>query len=43
VKGMDVVKTVEGYGSSSGSTSKKIVVAACGELSAADPTFMEKD
>jgi cyclophilin family peptidyl-prolyl cis-trans isomerase len=32
VEGMDVVKKVESYGSSSGKTSKKIVVADCGQL-----------
>lgn len=31
-EGMDVVKKIEGYGSDSGRTSKKIVIAACGEL-----------
>jgi cyclophilin family peptidyl-prolyl cis-trans isomerase len=30
--GLDVVRTVEGLGSQSGSTSKKITVAACGEI-----------
>eukprot|EP00882_Tetradesmus_deserticola_P001030 GHRQ01001115.1.p1 GENE.GHRQ01001115.1~~GHRQ01001115.1.p1 ORF type:complete len:173 (+),score=66.40 GHRQ01001115.1:580-1098(+) len=33
VEGMDVVKKVESYGSSSGRTSKKIVIADCGQLS----------
>ena len=33
VEGMDVVKKIEGYGSSSGKTSKKIVVADSGQLS----------
>jgi cyclophilin family peptidyl-prolyl cis-trans isomerase len=33
VEGMDVVKKVEGYGSSSGRTSKKVVVADCGQIS----------
>ena len=33
VDGLDVVKKVESYGSSSGRTSKKIVVADCGQLS----------
>jgi peptidylprolyl isomerase len=33
VDGMDVVRKVESYGSSSGRTSKKIVVADCGQLS----------
>ncbi|CAG0883922.1 unnamed protein product [Darwinula stevensoni] len=32
VEGMDVVKKVETYGSQSGKTSKKIVVADCGQL-----------
>eukprot|EP00992_Anisonema_acinus_P000719 TRINITY_DN10262_c1_g1_i3.p1 TRINITY_DN10262_c1_g1~~TRINITY_DN10262_c1_g1_i3.p1 ORF type:complete len:165 (+),score=53.96 TRINITY_DN10262_c1_g1_i3:54-548(+) len=32
VEGMDVVKKVEGFGSSSGKTSKKIVIADCGQL-----------
>ncbi|RWS16668.1 putative peptidyl-prolyl cis-trans isomerase-like protein [Dinothrombium tinctorium] len=32
VEGMDVVKKVESYGSQSGKTSKKIVVANCGQL-----------
>merc|ERR1712076_230647 len=32
VEGMDVVKKVEGVGSKSGSTSKKVVVADCGQL-----------
>jgi len=32
VEGMDVVKTVEGVGSGEGATSKKVVVADCGEL-----------
>ncbi|XP_055912163.1 peptidyl-prolyl cis-trans isomerase-like [Eupeodes corollae] len=32
VEGMDVVKKIEGYGSQSGKTSKKIVVADCGQL-----------
>ena len=31
--GMDVVKKVESYGSGSGATSKKIVIADCGQLS----------
>eukprot|EP00775_Hariotina_reticulata_P002941 gene2941-3226_t len=33
VDGMDVVKKVESYGSGSGRTSKKIVIADCGQLS----------
>lgn len=32
-EGMDVVKQLEGYGSQSGKTSKKIAVADCGQLS----------
>merc|ERR1712173_284558 len=32
VDGMTVVKKIEGYGSGSGKTSKKIVVQACGQL-----------
>ncbi|KXZ45670.1 hypothetical protein GPECTOR_52g68 [Gonium pectorale] len=32
VDGMNVVKTIEGYGSSSGKTSAKIVIADCGQL-----------
>jgi len=43
VKGMSVVKAVEACGSSDGATSKAILVDACGELSAADPTFLDKD
>merc|ERR1711915_740421 len=31
-EGMDVVKKVESYGSESGKTSKKIVIAECGQL-----------
>ena len=34
VDGMDVVKKVETYGSQSGKTSKKIVIADCGTLPA---------
>lgn len=30
--GMDVIKTIEGFGSQSGETSKNIVIADCGEL-----------
>merc|ERR1712118_560337 len=43
VKGMDVVKSVEAVGSSSGKTSKKVLIDACGELAPDDPTFMDKD
>ena len=43
VKGMDIVKKVESYGSQDGKTSKKIMIADCGELAADDATFMEKD
>src|SRR5262245_32214272 len=32
VEGMDVVKKVEGYGSQSGATKAKVVVADCGEV-----------
>lgn len=32
-KGMDVVKTIEGYGSQNGKTKVKIVIADCGQLS----------
>lgn len=32
VEGMDVVKKIESYGSKSGQTSKKIVIANCGQL-----------
>lgn len=32
VEGIDVVETLEGYGSRSGRTSKEIVVADCGQL-----------
>eukprot|EP00058_Branchiostoma_floridae_P011965 XP_002597453.1 hypothetical protein BRAFLDRAFT_122621 [Branchiostoma floridae] len=32
VEGMDVVKKVESYGSEAGKTSKKIVIADCGQL-----------
>ena len=32
-KGMDVVKTVESYGSQTGRTSKRIVIDNCGQLS----------
>ncbi|HMV50167.1 MAG TPA: peptidylprolyl isomerase [Blastocatellia bacterium] len=31
-EGMDVVKTIEGYGSQSGRTSKKVEIADCGQL-----------
>lgn len=31
-EGMDVVRAIEGYGSENGNTSKKIVVAECGQL-----------
>jgi len=43
VKGMDVVKAVEAVGSQGGETSKKVVIADCGEVSAADPAFLDKD
>ena len=32
VEGMDIVKNVESFGSQSGRTSKKIVIADCGQL-----------
>ena len=32
VDGMDVVKQIEAYGSESGKTAKKIVIADCGQL-----------
>ena len=32
VEGMDVVKKVESYGSQTGKTSKKVVIADCGQL-----------
>lgn len=32
VEGMEVVKKMESYGSNSGKTSKKIVIADCGVL-----------
>lgn len=32
-QGMDIVKKIEGYGSQSGKTSQKIVIADCGQLS----------
>ena len=32
VEGMDVIKTVEGYGSPSGATKEEIVVEDCGEV-----------
>jgi len=32
-KGMDVVKAIEAYGSRTGATREKIIVADCGQLS----------
>lgn len=32
VEGMDHVKKIEGYGSNSGATTKKIIIADCGQL-----------
>ncbi|MGH0186770.1 UNVERIFIED_CONTAM: hypothetical protein FKN15_022445 [Acipenser sinensis] len=32
VEGMDIIKKVESYGSSSGKTSRKVTVADCGQL-----------
>uniref|UniRef100_A0A7S3U5M4 Peptidyl-prolyl cis-trans isomerase n=1 Tax=Strombidinopsis acuminata TaxID=141414 RepID=A0A7S3U5M4_9SPIT len=43
VKGMDIVKAVESYGSQSGSTSAKVTVVDCGEIPPSDPTFLDKD
>ena len=34
VEGMDVIKKIEGFGSSSGKTSAKIEIADCGEVEA---------
>ena len=31
-EGMDVVRTIEGVGSRSGKTSKRVVIADCGEV-----------
>ena len=42
-KGMDVVQAIEAVGSSSGTTSKKVVISKAGEIAADDPAFMEKD
>lgn len=35
IEGMDVVKAIEALGSQSGRTSKKVVIADCGELTEA--------
>jgi len=43
VKGMDVVKTIEGVGSQGGETSKKVVIADSGEIPPDDPAFLDKD
>merc|ERR1711977_456959 len=43
VKGMDVVTKVEAVGSQDGKTSKKVLIKACGEIAADDPTFLAKD
>ena len=40
---MDVVKAVEAVGSQTGETSKKVIVADCGEISPSDPAFLDKD
>ena len=32
VEGLDVVRKIEGFGSSTGKTSKKVVIADCGQL-----------
>ena len=42
-KGMPIVRAIEQVGSSGGETSKKVAIKDCGELSADDPTFLEKD
>lgn len=36
IQGMDIVKKIEAVGSSGGSTSKKVVIAECGELALSD-------
>lgn len=41
VEGMDVVKTIESYGSSSGKTSAKIVIADCGQIEGIKPDPMK--
>ena len=33
VEGMDVVRTIEGVGSSSGATKSPVMIASCGQLS----------
>ena len=43
VKGMDLVKKVESFGSSDGKTSRKIVIDKAGEIPPSDPTFLDKD
>merc|ERR1712023_459813 len=43
VKGMDVVKKVESFGSSDGKTSKKVIIDDCGEISPEDEAFLAKD
>ena len=40
IEGMDIVKKIESFGSSSGKTSKKIVIAECGQLK---PTSLESE
>ena len=42
-KGMEVVKAIEKVGSGGGETSKKVVVADCGEIAPSDPAFLDKD
>ena len=43
VKGMDVVKKIESYGSQGGETSKEVKIADCGEIMPEDETFLDKD
>merc|ERR1712060_225327 len=43
VKGMPTVKAVEAVGSSSGSTSKSVLISAAGELAPDDTAFLDKD
>merc|ERR1711970_327028 len=43
VEGMDVVKKVESFGSQSGKTSKKIIIADCGQCWAAGASHSKRD
>jgi len=43
VKGMDIVKAVEGVGSQGGETSKKVMISDCGEIAPDDPDFLATD